>query len=370
VAGTRKYHLAWLSALALWLITGGAVGAADNAPQATRRIVFERADKAYRLKLTQGPVAGLGDHQVLVHMRAVALNRGDWEVLATDPGVDINGRIAGSDGAGDVVAVGPAVRGFHRGDRVTSLYFRNWTDGPPDGRKLSDVIGLNTDGVFGDLVVLDDTAVATMPATLTYTEAATLPTAWLTAWSALTSGRKLRPGDVVLVQGTGGVSAAAIQLGAAMGARVVVTSSSDAKFAQARALGARDAINYRTTPEWSKQVRDITGQHGADLVVDVGGARTLEQSVRSLAYQGGIAIVGGLTGYDGAVPAAPLLEKVATAYGVFVGSRADYYRMSRFIITHRIHPAVDRVYRLEEFAAAVAQLKSGDFVGKIVLQLQ
>src|SRR5882672_9854254 len=182
-----KHHLALISALGLWLLTGSAAGAADPTPQTTRKIVFERIDKAYRYRLTEGPLTALGDHQVLVHMRAVALNRGDWEVLTNDPGVNIDGRIAGSDGAGDIVAVGSAVREFHPGEKVTSLYFRNWTNGPPDAAKVSEVNGLDVNGVFGDYVALDDTAVAAMPRTLTYTEAATLPTTWLTAWSALTS---------------------------------------------------------------------------------------------------------------------------------------------------------------------------------------
>jgi len=302
-------------------------------------------------------------------MRAVALSRGDWEILGTAAAADMEGRIAGSDGAGEIVGVGRAVRDFHAGDKVTSLYFRNWTGGRPDAGKLSEVTGQDVNGVFGDYVALDDTAVATMPGTLSYTEAATLPTTWLTAWSALTSWRKLRPGDVLLVQGTGGVSTAAIQLGAAMGARVIVTSSSDAKLLLAKALGARDGINYRTTPEWSEQVLKATSAHGADLVVDLGGAKTLEQSVKSLAYRGGVAIVGGLTGYDGAVPAEPLLIKDATAYGVFVGSRADYYEMSRFLRKHRIHPAVNRVYPFAQIDEAIEQLKSGDFVGKVVLAL-
>ena len=356
-------------ALGLWTVAGNALSAAEPMPQTTRMIVFEGVDKAYRYRLTEGPVPTIGDHQVLVHMRAVALNRGDWEVLTTGAGVDIKGRIAGSDGAGDIVAIGPAARGFHPGDKVTSLYFRYWTDGPPDSRKLSDVTGLNINGVFGDYVALDDTAIAAMPASLTYAEAAALPTTWLTAWSALTSWRHIRPGDVVLVQGTGGVSTAAIQLGAAMGARVIVTSSSDAKLVQAKALGARDGINYRTTPEWSEQVLSITGTHGADIVIDLGGTKTLEQSAKSLAYRGGVAIVGGLTGYDGSVPAGPLLLKVATAYGVYVGSRADYNDMSRFLTKNRIHPTVNRVYRFEQIDEALAQLKSGDVVGKIVLEL-
>jgi NADPH:quinone reductase-like Zn-dependent oxidoreductase len=365
----RKHHLAMVSALGLWFFAGTALSAADPTPPTTRKIVFEKADKAYRYRLTEGPVPAPGDHQVLVHMRAVALNRGDWEILTTDPGFDMDGRIGGSDGAGDIVAIGRAVRGFHPGEKVTSLYFRNWTDGLPDARKTTDVTGENVNGVFGEYVALDETEIAVMPATLTYAEAATLPTAWLTAWNALRAWRKIRTGDVVLVQGTGGVSTAAIQLGAAMGARMIVTSSSDDKLQQAKALGAQDLINYRTTPEWSGQVLSVTGAHGADIVIDLGGTRTLGQSAKSLAFRGGLAIVGGLTGYDGAVPAEPLLLKMGTAYGVFVGSRADYYQMSQFINMKKIHPAVNRVYRFEQIDEALAQLKSGDFVGKIVLEL-
>src|SRR5260221_14295866 len=190
----RKHHLALITALGLWLLAGSAVGAADPAPQTTRRIVFEKTDKDYRYKLTEGPVTALGDHQVLVHMRAVALNRGDWEILTTDPGVNIDGRIAGSDGAGDIVAVGTAVRGFHPGEKVTSLYFRNWTNGPPDAAKVSEVNGLDVNGVFGDYVALDDTAVVGMARCPTHTHAGAIPTTLLAALIALTSLRAARPG--------------------------------------------------------------------------------------------------------------------------------------------------------------------------------
>src|SRR5258706_1935840 len=192
-----KRHLALVAALGLWFIAGGAMAFADSTPQITRKIVFEKIDQAYRYKLTEGPVAALGDHQVLVHMRAVALNRGDWEILTMATTADRSGRIAGSDGAGDVVAVGRAVRDFHPGDKVTSLYFRHWTEGLPDSAKLSEVTGLDLDGGFGDYGILDDTARARMPPSLTYTETASLPTTWLTAWRAVTSCRKVGAGDVV-----------------------------------------------------------------------------------------------------------------------------------------------------------------------------
>src|SRR5258706_434787 len=148
-----KHHLAWVAALGLWCGAGSAMASADPTLQTTRKIVFEKVDQAYRYKLTEGPVAALGDHQVLVHMRAVALNRGDWETLTTATAADMSGRIAGSDGAGDVVAVGRAVREFYPADKVTRLYFRHWTGSLPDAPKLSEGTGPDGDGVVrGHLV--------------------------------------------------------------------------------------------------------------------------------------------------------------------------------------------------------------------------
>lgn len=313
--------------------------------------------------------SGARCRQVLVHVRADALNRGDFEILEPDERRDYTGRVAASDAARDVVAVGKGVHGIRQGQRVTSTYFNNWTDGPPTKEKLSGAHGFNVDGVLGDYIVLDDTAVAPMPKGLTYEEAATLPTAGLTAWMASAGQREIQKGDVVLVQGTGGVSVFALQFAAASGAHVIVTSSSDDKLSRTRTLGARDGINYRTTPAWADRVLELTDGHGADLVVDVGGKDTLEQSVKSLAYQGTLSLVGGLTGYDGNVPSLGLLMKTARAQGVFVGSRADYVRMGAFIARHQIHPVIDRVFVLEEYEAALNHLASGGFVGKVVLKL-
>jgi NADPH:quinone reductase-like Zn-dependent oxidoreductase len=171
------------------------------------------------------------------------------------------------------------------------------------------------------------------------------------------------------VQGTGGVSTFALQFAAAAGARVIVTSSSDEKLGKAKALGARDGINYKTEPAWSERVMQLTQGHGADLVVDVGGKSTLDQSVKSLADSGTLAIVGGLSGYDGNISAYGLLMRAATAQGIFVGSRADYLRMLAFMKTHRLHPLIERVYQLDEYEAALKQMADGQFTGKIVLKL-
>jgi NADPH:quinone reductase-like Zn-dependent oxidoreductase len=347
------------------------VPARADVPTSTRKVVLEKTELGrYRWKLVEARVPGVGAHQVLVRMRAVALNRGDIEMLAPDDRRDHSGRVVGSDGAGDVVVVGRSVEGIRPGQRVTSLYFRNWTGGTPTSEMFAGAHGFNIDGVLGDYIVLEDTAVAPMPQGLSYEEAATLPTAGLTAWMASVGQRDLKRGDVVLVQGTGGVSMFALQFAAASGARVIVTSSSDEKLRRAKALGAADGINYRTTPEWAERVMELTKNHGADVVVDVGGKETLALSVASLAYGGTLSIVGGLTGYGGDIPSLGLLMKTARAQGVFVGSRTDFLTMSEFITRHRLHPVIDRKLPLAQYEEALQLMQSGNFVGKIVLQLQ
>ena len=366
----RTPFIALVATFGLGLIAVAPLQAESSPPATTtRKVVLERAEAGYRWKLIEAPVPSVGDHQVLVRVRAVALNRGDLEILEPGGGRDYAGRVVASDAAGDVVAAGKAVRGIRHGQRVTSTYFRNWVDGPPSEEKLSAAHGSSIDGVLGDYIVLDDTAVAPIPHGLSYEEAATLPTAGVTAWMASAGQHEIQRGDVVLVQGTGGVSVFALQFAVASGARVIVTSSSDDKLRRVQALGAQGAINYRTTPGWADRVREMTGGHGADLVIDVGGKETLEQSVKSLAYRGTLSLVGGLTGYGGNIPALGLMLKAARAQGVYVGSRADYLRMSAFIVEHRMHPVIDRVFPLEQYEAALQHMASGNFVGKVILRL-
>ena len=332
-------------------------------------MILEKAETGYRWKLVDAPVPQPGDHQVLVHVRAVGLNRGDWEVLGSNNSNGaLVGRIPSSDAAGDIVAVGKSVKQLRPGTRVTSLYFRNWTDGPASKEILNGAHGFDVDGVLGEYIVLEETAVVPAPKGLTYEEAATLPTAGLTAFMATVGQNELRD-KYVLVQGTGGVSIFALQFAAAAKARVLVTSSSDDKLARVREMGARDGINYKTYPKWSEQVLAQTNGHGADLVVDVGGKDTLDQSVKSLAYGGMLSIVGGLSGYDGSLSALGLLNKTADARGVYVGSRADYLRMSAFIAEHRLHPVIDRVFPLDQYEAALEHLRNGNPVGRVVLKL-
>jgi NADPH:quinone reductase-like Zn-dependent oxidoreductase len=355
--------------LAMLVLVAGATVAAEQIPGTARKMVLEKAETGYRWKLIDAPVPQPGEHQVLMHVRAVGLNRGDWEMLGSNNASGaLVGRIPSSDAAGDIVAVGKSVKQLRPGTRVTSLYFRNWTDGPASKEILGAAHGFDVDGVLAEYVVLEETAVVPAPKGLSYEEAATLPTAGLTAFMATVGQNQVRD-KYVLVQGTGGVSIFALQFAAAEKARVLVTSSSDEKLARVRAMGARDGINYKTYPKWSEQVLAQTNGHGADLVVDVGGKDTLDQSVKSLAYGGMLSIVGGLSGYDGSLSAVGLLNKTANARGIYVGSRADYLRMSAFIVEHRLHPVIDRVFPLDQYEAALEHLRNGNPVGRVVLKL-
>jgi NADPH:quinone reductase-like Zn-dependent oxidoreductase len=343
-----------------------AIAQSSELPVTGRKIVIEKTGERYEWKLAQAPLPTIADDQVLVRVHAISLNRGELARLESQKFAEA-AKTPVSDAAGEVIAVGRAVKSVRKGERVTNTYFRNWIDGPYREAYLDAVYGWSIEGVAAEYVALDARAVVPIAKDFSYEEASTLPTAALTAWNGVLGRVNTQKGDVVLVQGTGGVSTFALQFAVAAGARTVVTSSSDEKLAHAFKLGARDGINYRKEPQWSKAVLRVTGGRGADLVLDVVGKSTLEQSVDSLADEGTLAIIGGITGYDGSLSAWGLLKKSATAQGIFVGSRADYIRMNEFIARHRLRPLVDRVYPIEQYSEALRAMASGNFMGKIVL---
>lgn len=332
-------------------------------PATARKIIIETVGEHSAWKLLHAPLPPIRADQVLIKVHALSLNRSEVVKLERPAGQN-DGKSPVSDAAGEVVAVGREVSNVRIGARVTNTYFKNWIDGPYTEKYVDAIHGWTIEGVAAEYIALDAAAVVPIPPEFSYEEAATLPTAALTAWNA-TLGRT--KGDVVLVQGTGGVSTFALQFAHAMGAHVIVTSSSDDKLAHAKALGANDVINYRREPAWSERVLQLTNGRGADLVIDVVGKSTLEQSTSSLADAGTLAIVGGITGYDGNVPAWGLLKKSATARGVFVGSRADYLRMNAFMVDHKLRPLIDRTYPIEQYAEALQLMAAGNFMGKIVL---
>jgi len=341
-------------------------GLTEPLPVTIRSLTLKETADGYGWALTRVSMPALGEHQVLVHVRAISLNHDDLPPRRRIPNVNLTGVRIGSDAAGDIVAIGKAVTGFHVGERVTNTYFRNWTEGTPARAQIHRA---KVPGVAADYIALDDTAVTVMPASYSYEEAATLPTAGVTAWVATAGRNELGPGKVVLIEGTGGVSTFAMQFAAATGARIILMSSSDEKLQRTLKIAPHESINYRSVPMWSQRVLEQTGGRGADLVVDVGGKSTLPDAARSLAPGGTLSIVGGLTGYDGEIPAGSLLGNVAKAQGVFVGSRADFRKMIAFIRTHGMHPVIDQVLPLEEYERAMGLMETDRVVGKIVLRL-
>lgn len=339
-----------------------------DVPPTTRHVIYEKSGDAYHFAVVTVPTPKPGPHQVLVHMRAISLNRGEIENLDAAKSKR-DGMIAASDGAGEVAALGANATQFKVGDRVTSMYWRNFDHAPPSRASFDGALGSSMDGVFGDYVVVDESALVHIPTGWSDVDAATLPTAGLTAYSAVIVQGHAAKGKTVLVQGTGGVSTFALLLAHAAGADVIVTSSSDEKLAKSRTLGATHGINYKSTPEWGKQVLELTGGHGADVVVEVGGKGTLAQSLDAVAYGGTISIVGGITGYGGDLQTLPLIDKAAHVAGISVGSRKQLRELQAFMTTHHVKPLVERVYPVEQLDAAIEQLRSGQFMGKIVVTL-
>jgi NADPH:quinone reductase-like Zn-dependent oxidoreductase len=320
------------------------------------------------LRIVERPPPEPGHGQVTVKMTAASLNYRD---LATVESPLIRGRlplVPLSDGCGVVAAVGPGVSRVAVGDRVAPLFFQGWTGGAPTPAALATALGGALDGVAQDQVLLGEQGVSKVPDRLSDEEVACLPCAGLTAWRALMVEGAVKPGDVVLAQGTGGVSIFALQFAKAAGATVIVTSSSDDKLERARALGADHTINYRAIPEWARKAREITGGRGVDHVIEVGGAGTFQQSLQAIRLGGHIAVIGLLGGVMKDLSVAAIFGANARIHGLTVGSREHFEAMCRAIAANDIHPIVDRRYPLEQAQAAFRAMKAGEHFGKIVLE--
>jgi len=311
------------------------------------------------------PVAAPG--HVVVQIRAASLNYRDLMIQhGRYPGPTKAGLVPLSDGAGEVIAVGPGVTQFAVGDRVAATFMQSWTSGPLEPHHGASALGGALDGTLTQRAAFPETGLVRIPDRLSFAQAATLPCAGVTAWSALFEAGGARPGQTVLVQGTGGVSILALQLARAAGLRVIATSSSDAKLARARELGAAATINYKTTPAWGNEAVRLTGGTGVDHVIEVGGAGTFEQSLAALRIGGTISYIGLLAG-TGASPVGAILGKHARVHGIFVGSRATFQALNAAITECRIAPVVDRVFPFAEAAEAYRYLESGAHFGKVVI---
>lgn len=332
---------------------------------------FAKDGDAYRLELTTRPDPTPSAGNVVVRVRAASLNYRDLIQLKNKAGRDVAGRIPLSDGAGDIVAVGSNVEGWSVGDRAMPNFFTAWKSGRFSMAYHGSALGgPGVDGMLAEFVELPADSLVPVPEHLTYEEAACLPCAAVTAWQALVVRGRLQSGDSILVLGTGGVSVFALQIGVAIGCTVIVTSSSDEKLERARKLGATHTINYKTHPDWEKEIHRLTNKRGVDHVVEVGGGGTLAKSMASVAAGGHIALVGVLTGFGPPTESLfPLVGKNATLSGIYVGSRADFLALNSFLAEHRIRPVVDRTYPFESAADAFDHLESAGHFGKVTVAI-
>jgi len=322
-----------------------------------------------QLRPARRPDPSPGPGQVLLRMRAACINYRD---LLTVRG-HYNPRqplplIPCSDGVGEVVALGRGVDRVQVGDRVAPIFAQRWISGEPTRERLGSTLGGPIDGTLAEWMVLDQQGLVHLPAHLSDEAAATLPCAAVTAWNALFTLGSLQAGETVLVQGTGGVSIFALQFATLAGARVIVTSSSDAKLARARALGAWETINYVEIEDWDQQVRRLTGGRGVDQVIEVGGAGTLARSLGAVRFGGRISLIGVLSGSSSEFNVIPVLMQQIRLQGVLVGSRTSFEAMNRAIDAQRLEPVVDRVFEFEQAREALEYLASGRHLGKVCLR--
>ena len=319
------------------------------------------------LRLVDRPDPKPGPSDVLVRVRAAALNYRDHAIITGKYryGMD-HDTIPCSDAAGEVVAIGANVTRFKPGDRVIPSFFQVWIDGaPPKSRRA---LGSPLDGTLAEFVSLHEDGWVAMPKSLSFEEAATLPCAGATAWNALMiAGTRVKPGDTVLCIGTGGVSMFALQIARAAGARVIVTSSSDAKIERARSLGASDGVNYKTHPDWEKEVIALTGGRGVDCVIENGGMGTLARSFECVGYGGKIALIGVLAGREGNANPHDLMFKSASLHGIGVGSRASLEQLIQAIEVNKIKPVIEKVFSFDRALDAFRLQASGNFLGKIAI---
>ena len=320
------------------------------------------------LTLAERPQPAPGPGQVLLAMRAWSLNYRDLLVIRGQYNPKLRlPFVPFSDGVGEVAAVGDGVSRVKPGERVAGNFIQKWVCGPPTEEQAKSSLGGGGPGMLAEYVVLHEDAVVHVPDHLSDEEAATLPCAALTAWHALVAEGRLKAGDSVLTQGTGGVSLFALQFARLLGARVLITSSSDDKLRRALDMGAADGINYKTTADWDRRVRELTGGVGVDHVVELGGAGTLGRSLKAVRTGGHISLIGVLTG-GGEVNPMPILMKNVRVQGIYVGSRQMFEEMNRAIALHSLRPVIDRVFPFEQAREALHHMESASHFGKIALR--
>lgn len=335
-----------------------------------RAQVLEGSFGLEQLALRRQPTQEPGPYQVRLRLSAASLNyrdlmmvRGQYNPRQPLPLVPC------SDGVGVVEAVGLGVTRVAVGQRVLPIFAQQWWAGQPTKANSSDTLGGPLDGTLRESMLVHEQGLVLAPEHLSDEEAACLPCAGVTAWSALVEQAQLKPGSSVLIQGTGGVSLFALQLAKVLGLRAIVTSSSDEKLERVRELGADETINYKATPQWGKHVKALTDGMGVDLVVEVGGAGTLEQSIKAVKVGGQISLIGVLAGAVEPLNVIPLLMQNIRVQGVFVGHRDGFEALNAAITHHGLRPIIDSTFALEDAREAFERLASGRHMGKVCVRL-
>jgi NADPH:quinone reductase-like Zn-dependent oxidoreductase len=308
--------------------------------------------------------------QVLVKVKACSLNFRDLSIVRGTYRVPVKENIIPlSDGAGEVVAVGPGVVRVKVGDLVAGCFFQRWFGGESTAEVHASALGGGVDGMLADYAVLEEDGVVKIPSHLSLEEGATLPCAGVTAWHAMMEHAKLKAGDTILLQGTGGVSIFGLQFAHAMGVRAIITSSSDEKLKHAEKLGAAFGINYKTTPDWEKAAMEFTGGAGVDHVIEVGGAATLARSFGAIRVGGKISMIGGLSGGATELNPGLIFSRRANVQGISVGSAQMFLAMARAIEVNAIKPVIDKVFTFADAREAYRHMSSGAHFGKIVISV-
>jgi len=323
-----------------------------------------------KLRISEVEIPEISAGQVLVRFGAASANYRDYQIVAGEFSPDQPLPIIPfSDGAGIVESVADDVTNITAGDRVAPLFFPKWMSGDALGDERAISSGLEAPGVLREYGVYESAEVVRVPPHLSDEEASCYPCAGLTAWNCLTTCSDIQAGDTVLVQGTGGVAMMALQFANAMGANVIVTSSSDERLERALALGADHAINYRENPEWGMAARTLTDGRGVDAVIEIGGEGTLEESIASIRRGGHINIIGYLAGYGLGLSVVHMIERNAHLHGLSVGNREQFEAMMDFVGAKRLRPVIGTTYSLEEAGNALLDMAAAGHFGKLVVKI-
>ncbi len=327
-------------------------------------IVAETGVDALALNQRPSPQPAAG--QILVRVRAASINYRDLSIVENPAARAIAyPRIPNSDGAGEVIAVGDGVTRFAPGDRVAGCFFQDWSDGRISAAAMASAMGGAIDGMLAEEVVLNERGAVAVPEHLSFAEAATLPCAGLTAWNCLVEQGGLTAGKTALFLGTGGVSIFGLQIAKMLGARAIITSSSDEKLQRAARLGADELINYRETPDWQARVLELTDGVGVDVTIETGGGGTLSKTIECTRIGGTISLIGVLTG--GNINPTSVMAKSIRLQGVYVGSRRMFEDMNRAFSMNRIHPVIDQQFEFDDARAAFHAMRAAGHFGKLVV---